>query len=371
VSPESKLKGYPLLLSVLANPKLVSELDVAQWNDLIRLARVSDLLSNLYACFKQRDLLKSIPAKPLLHLESAHTMTDKHEHTIGWEAVQIAEATQSLNCPVVLLKGAAYLLQGLNASKGRVFHDVDAMVPKNRIDDAEKAFKDAGWMSAKQDAYDQRYYREWMHELPPMTHYARQVTLDLHHTIIPPTAALKPDAAKLFDNLVPVKSHPGLYTLSPVDMVLHSATHLFYDDEIGRGMRDLMDLHHLLTEFSVQSGFWTELLDRAVEMDLDYPLACALKYCRLLLKTEIPNDIYRQAEQQLRFPGWIMDKLFQQGLMPEHELCDTWKSSCARFALYVRSHYLRMPLYLLIPHLIRKAFHEDVIEPVENLKPLG
>jgi hypothetical protein len=24
--------------------------------------------------------------------------------------------------------------------------------------------------------------------------------------------------------------------------------------------------------------------------------------------------------------------------------------------LYIRSHYLRMPLYLLIPHLVRKAW---------------
>ena len=371
MSSKSKLKNYPLLLCTLADPASIVGLDHSQWNDLIRLARVTDLLSHLYCRFDGLDLLSSIPAKPLLHLESAHTMTDKHEHTIGWEAVKIAEAVQSLNCPVVLLKGAAYLLQGLAASKGRVFHDVDVMVPKSRIDSAETQFKDSGWIGEKQDAYDQRYYRDWMHELPPMAHYARQVTLDLHHTIIPPTAALKPDATKLFNNLVPIKSHPRLFTLSPVDMVLHSATHLFYDDEIGRGMRDLVDLHHLLTEFSAEPNFWVELLDRSIEMDLDYPLACALKYCRLLLETDIPDEVYSRAQTQLRFPNWMMDKLFIQGLMPQHELCDTWRSGIARFVLYVRSHYLRMPMYLLIPHLIRKAFREDAVAEVENPKPLG
>ena len=371
MSQDSGLRGYPLLLNVLANPSAVSDLEVTQWNDLIRLARVADLLANLYATFGQLDLLKTIPAKPLLHLQSAHTMTNKHEHTIGWEVIQINDALKKLECPVVLLKGAGYLLQGLNASKGRVFHDVDVMVPKARIDDAEFELKDNGWLGVKQDAYDQRYYREWMHELPPMSHYSRRVTLDLHHTIIPPTAALKPDAAKLFDSVIPVEKHPGLFTLNPVDMVLHSATHLFYDDEIGRGMRDLVDLHHLMTEFSTQPGFWSDLLKRSVELDLDYPLACALKYCQQLLKTDIPEDIYREAKQQLRFPGWVMDKLFIEGLKPEHEICDNWKSGTAHFALYVRSHYLRMPLYLLIPHLIRKAFHEDVSEPVENAKPLG
>jgi hypothetical protein len=31
----------------------------------------------------------------------------------------------------------------------------------------------AGWAATHHDAYDQRYYRQWMHELPPMQPYAR------------------------------------------------------------------------------------------------------------------------------------------------------------------------------------------------------
>ena len=37
-------------------------------------------------------------------------------------------------------------------------------------------------------AYDQRYYREWMHELPPLLHVRRQTALDVHHAIAPETA---------------------------------------------------------------------------------------------------------------------------------------------------------------------------------------
>ena len=33
-----------------------------------------------------------------------------------------------------------------------------------------------------------------------------------------------------------------------------------------------------------------------------------------------------------------------------------WRSHVAQFLMYVRSHFLRMPLHLLIPHLIRKQF---------------
>jgi hypothetical protein len=33
-------------------------------------------------------------------------------------------------------------------------------------------------------------------------------------------------------------------------MVLHSATHLFYDGELNHGLRDLVDLDDLLRHFS-------------------------------------------------------------------------------------------------------------------------
>ena len=35
-------------------------------------------------------------------------------------------------------------------------------------------------------------------------------------------------------------------------------------------------------------------------------------------------------------------------------------SRVSQFAMYVRSHYLRMPMHLLLPHLLRKQF---VAEP--------
>ncbi|UUZ51357.1 hypothetical protein LP420_18985 [Massilia sp. B-10] len=43
-------------------------------------------------------------------------------------------------------------------------------------------------------------------------------------------------------------------------MVIHSATHLFYDGEFDKGLRDLLDLHRLLTEFGATPGFWQVLL---------------------------------------------------------------------------------------------------------------
>jgi hypothetical protein len=38
----------------------------------------------------------------------------------------------------------------------------------------------------------------------------------------------------------------------------------------------------------------------------------------------------------------------------------------ARWLLYVRGHYQRMPLRLLVPHLVRKAVVSFLPEPAED-----
>ena len=50
---------------------------------------------------------------------------------------------------------------------------------------AEAALMLDGWASGHRSAYDQRYYRTWMHELPPMQHIQRGTVLDVHHAIAP------------------------------------------------------------------------------------------------------------------------------------------------------------------------------------------
>jgi hypothetical protein len=45
-----------------------------------------------------------------------------------------------------------------------------------------------------------------------------------------------------------------------------------------------------------------------------------------------------------------------RALRPLHESTDSYANWSARFVLYVRSHWIRMPFYLLAYHLGRKVF---------------
>lgn len=343
-----------LVLECLLQPARAASLSEAEWDLLIRQGRHANLLARLDWLFA-KDASIAAPAWAERHLEAARRVSERQQIAVCYEIGQISQALRNLQQPVILLKGAAYVATGLPPFHGRMFSDIDFMVPKAVLERAEQGMLMGGWMSGHHDAYDQRYYRTWMHELPPLRHRRRGTVVDMHHTILPETAQLNPDAAKLIAAAVPVAGSEHVYVLAPLDMILHSATHLFHDGELENGLRDLVDLDALLRHFSTEAGFWSCLQARALELDLQRPLYYALRYAAAMLATPVPAEALAAAAQHAPRLAGVMDALFQRALRPDHASCDDAFTGMARWLLYVRSHHLRMPPHLLLPHLLRKA----------------
>lgn len=359
-----------LVAQVFRNPEYIKRYSLQDWDLLVRQTRASGLMAKLYTLLSNNELLDAVPEGPRRHLNSSRTQSLRHSELVHYEIKRIHKALAELETPVILLKGAAYVAAGLSAGDGRFFSDIDIMVHKSRIDLAEDALQHHGWINSDADEYDEKYYRTWMHEIPPMQHRKRMTALDLHHSILPQTSRYKLDANKLFKTLVPVEGYERLYTLCPEDMVLHSATHLFSEGEFDLGLRDLIDIDNLLRHFPDQNPkFWQRLTGRARNLDLTKPLYYALHYCRTILDTPIPDQTYQEATQQAEVTGisgaWV-HQLLQQGLQPSHSSCRRPFNDLLMWMLYVRSHYLRMPFKLLVPHLLHKAvvtpYHERAKE---------
>ncbi len=355
------MKAGDLVSRVFRNPQSAKDLSSRDWDLLIRQARYSMLLARLYHQLTANGLLDCVPEPVIKHLASASIMARRHAQAIRWEVLQIHKALVRLGVPVVLLKGAAYVIADLPPAAGRTFVDVDIMVPKSALSDAERALNRKGWISSHHDDYDQRYYRTWMHELPPMMHRQRQTVLDVHHTILPETARLHPDPHKLIMDSVPAGELEEIYVFAPADMVLHSATHLFSDGELEHGLRDLVDLDALIRHFGQNQEFWAKLVARAKELDLTRPLYYALRYTSRILGTPVPKEalLASEASKPNALLIVVMDQLFLRALKPDHPSCSDAFTGTARWMLYIRSHYLRMPVWLLLPHL----FHKAVITP--------
>lgn len=345
------------VVRVLRDPGLASALGLADWDMLIRQARHSWLLARIGAVLADHGLLEAVPERPRAHLEAARAVSDKQDRDVRWEVSRIRHALERLEVPVILLKGAAYAMAGLPAARGRLFSDVDILVPKERLAEVEAALMLHGWATTHHDAYDQRYYRRWMHELPPMRHVRRQTVIDVHHAILPETARLRPDPAKLRQASIPLEGHDRLRVLAPADMVLHSATHLFHDGELENGLRDLSDLDGLLRHFGRDPAFWEGLAPRARELELTRPLYYALRYVTAAFGTPVPAETMGAAAagRPARPLAALMDALFARALAPDHPSCRDRFTGTARGLLYLRAHWLRMPPMLLLRHLTHKA----------------
>ena len=110
--------------------------------------------------------------------------------------------------------------------------------------------------------------------------------------------------------------------------------------------------------FRLQENFWIKLLQRADELKQNIPLYYALRYTSKILQTPVPEKILNASKPKSlnRINTKLMDALFLRALLPDHESCNDRWSDLARWLLFVRSHWLKMPVYLVVPHLLRKAF---------------
>ncbi|WP_434101567.1 nucleotidyltransferase domain-containing protein [Methylocaldum gracile] len=342
----------------LTRTETLIDCSLGDWDIVIRQCRAAKVLAKLAARLEDHGLLDLIPEAPRRHLISAHLVARRQNQAVEIEVEQIRKALARTQVPIVLLKGAAYAMAGLPAARGRVFADIDILVPRERLADVEAALMLHGWIGTYHDAYDQRYYRQWMHEIPPMQHIKRGTVIDVHHAITPITSRIRADSKKMLAAAAPLPGHDRLFVLAPEDMVLHSATHLFLEGELDSGFRDLADIDTLLTHFSAaDDSFWERLTERAVEVGLARPLFYAFRYTEKILGTRIPPRI--QAKAAVGSPARpllsLMDALFLRALRPKHSTVADRFTGIARWMLYVRGHWLRMPLPLLVYHLARKA----------------
>ncbi|MEP2103027.1 MAG: nucleotidyltransferase family protein [Parasphingorhabdus sp.] len=334
------MRNAQLLVDALREPGSSRSLDGRGWTELISIARAESLIGSL--AHRLDGIAVPEQVKPIL--KDAIQATDLARLQALWEADCAGRGLASLNCKTVLMKGTAYVAANLDAGIGRSIGDLDIMVARDQLPATEEALLDAGWEWVKPDPYDDQYYRDHMHELPPLIHRERDRMIDVHHTTLPLTAGPTPNAQAMLD--ASVKLDSGLYVMAPADMLLHSVAHLFADGDLAGGLRNLWDIDRLVRQFSeADELFWTELGARAKLHQLVPHLARALRLAAGLYGT--PVHKYHAGRTKLA------DYLYVRRLLAR----DGWGREIRKFtrqAFYIRSHWLRMPPLMLARHLWTK-----------------
>ena len=344
-------------VQALRNPRLALAWSPDEWQRVLRLGRRTRLLGRLAAALQAQGLQDQLPERVRRHLVAEQRVSSYRTQAALWAMERVAITLGGAGYPIVLLKGGAYVAQGLPIAAGRLPSDVDMLVPRANLEDATARLTAAGWVALAMDGHDRRYYEEWSHEVPPMRHALHAIELDLHHNILPPVARTHVDAALLLQRVRP-SALPGWWVLDPIDQVLHSAAHLFHDSEPRDRLRDLVDIDGLVAAYGGEADFWPRLAARAIELGLTESLALACWFAQRFCGTAVPaktlDDVSRLGLPAWR--RWWLLPMLERLLVPlePDETALPWSLQWACAVFLARYQVHRLPLRHQLPHIWHK-----------------
>lgn len=344
-----------ILINTLKDPNVAVNYGLKDWQSLMLQAKKSNLFGRLSYLLQNHDIL--IPKDLQWHFEAFDKKTKMQQRQVKYEFKSLNDTLRPFKSGYKLLKGAAYIAHDLPNAHGRSFSDIDILVERSSLGPIELRLRIAGWLRTEIDDYDDKYYREWMHEIPPLFHKERATVLDVHHNILPKTNKHHFDAHQFEYQTTNVEGVGAVTTLTYLDMFIHCAVHLMTESEFHNGLRDIVDLDCLISEFSKnQVNFTAELYQRSVVLGVEPYVYLALRYVFLIMENESAKQALEQFNVKPVRHLWLWDFAFLKVLKPDTRDCRSLTTSVAKFILYWRGHLNRMPLSLLVPHLIKKSY---------------
>jgi len=330
------------LTDLLRLPECVLSVVEADWNEIIEHASQSQLMGQLAARLKQANLYDDIPKAVRRHLELAELTSRQRSAAAMWEVNVIRRALDP-KIRIVLLKGCAYSASADENAVGRMFSDVDIMVQRDVLETVESHLISLGWKPPRLSGYDSRYYRNWMHEVPAMEHVRRHTVVDLHHAINPPVSRCYISPSNYWEQVVELSK--GIYVLSPVDRIIHCALHLIQEGESAKLLRDLYDLNLLIDQHCGWTTGLSSLLHRANELGVQSQVQSAVSAAQ---------SIYAKGDTGHVTKDWLGSYLVVAAKVGPKK--GAFAGQLAGLILLAYSHFIKMPLRLLAPHLLHKLY---------------
>ncbi|BFT31005.1 nucleotidyltransferase family protein [Alteromonas sp. D210916BOD_24] len=340
------------IVDAFITPSLLKALNVKEWNSLVFVLRKEKMLARFYERIKQVASVEMIPADARRHFSNAALMSEKQNKMAVIEAKGLQTSLSTTADYLVFLKGAGYAIADHVASKGRLYSDIDLVVPKKDLRDVESTLTIFGWIGKELDDYDERYYREWSHEIPPLYHHRRGTVLDVHHNFIPPVSGVKFDIEKFIHNY----SHKvgELTILTEPAMFYHSAIHLLLNEDNSSAFRDITDLYLIAHE--EPATIFENVMAIAKEFGFEKVCLTAFSILSRRFDITLPVDAQRQISQGLRGVAHIEAKLLEAVTMPKHSDLIEGNLPVYQFLAEVRAHWLKMPIGVLCSHIAVKVY---------------
>ena len=276
------------LFTLILQPESGLDFSLKNWEDCLFVLREAKLLATLYHSAKRKNCFDQYPEFAQKHLLSAYTYAAQQKLQVKFEAAELRELFEEIGVTALFLKGAGYALRDSLNSEGRICSDLDILVNKSDLEKAESHLRENLWIPEALDEYDEKYYREWAHEIPPMMHLNRGTVIDMHHNLYLPISGRAVDVAEFMSTRE--KTQSGCFVLEPSATVMHSIIHMFANEDSSSWMRDLVDLYMLIQEFE-SNDFWNKLLGYAQKTQFEFEFVSCMYSLTYYTNIKLPKAV--------------------------------------------------------------------------------
>ncbi|WP_346992877.1 nucleotidyltransferase family protein [Alteromonas gracilis] len=170
-------------LKIFNDVSLVSAQSRKTLSELLVFLRAANMLSLFAHKVVREDMLYELPENFRWHITSNINYSERQQYQVGIEIDRINLLLEDAGITPVFLKGAAYNIEKVASLEGRTMSDIDILVSSSEIKKTEKRLLSLGWQAKELSNYDEKYYREFAHEIPPMFDPISGTTLDIHHNL--------------------------------------------------------------------------------------------------------------------------------------------------------------------------------------------
>ncbi len=224
------------------------------------------------------------------------------------QTAQFLEAAAARDLPVMILRGTRIAENLYDDPALRMYTDIDALIPKDRLPDAKQLARDLGFFPPfdRDDGFFERHHYHLCY-----TSRTSGIPLEIHWALSPPFSLERIDYADLFSRArkIEVAGVPSLAPAVEDDLVLLAA-HLTRHSSAMRPLPGpelttvcleesllawMMDLDRFVERYPQLD--WDTVVNRAQSWEISGPVVMALDAVAQVLGTPVPRPPRRELER--------------------------------------------------------------------------
>jgi hypothetical protein len=276
-----------------------SDLD---WDAILDAAERHRLAPLVYHSLRSLGEHGGVPATAMERLRRLYYWQAARNAHFHGELRRIVGAFSQAGVSAIVLKGAAIAELVYENIALRPMQDLDLLVRKADLNTADRIVRGLGY-APNQSYRSAEWYREHHHHLAPYASAQTQAVVEVHHDVLPPSAAVRPSLDELWRHARSVRiASVRTLVLAPEHLLVHLCLDVSCVDAFVGRLLTLCDISAAIERYENEID-WIRLLSTVRDQDAERFVYYPLWLARRMVGARVPETVLQQLQASMRGPG--------------------------------------------------------------------